>query len=99
MVNLQTEMPAQMDKTSTERGETVRSNRRVIGAPRVQAAASASAVREDRRPPSREQTEARQRAMSETRRPTKPLEAALAEKNPKTISVPDVAATDCGKSK
>ena len=99
MANLQTEMPAQMDKTNTERGETVRSTRRVIGAPRVQTAASASAAREDRRPPSREQIEARQRAMSETRRPTKSLDAALAEKNPKTVSVPDVAATDCGKNK
>ena len=97
MADLQTEMQAQVNKANTERGETVRSNRRVIGAPRVQTAVSAA--REDRRPPSREQTEARQRAMSETRRPTKSLEAALAEKNPKTVSVPDVAATDCGKNK
>lgn len=98
MAELQ-EMQTQMDETNTERGETVRSNRRVIGAPQVQTAATASAAREDRRPPSREQIEARQQAMSETRRPTKSLEVALAEKNPKTISVPDVPATVCGKNK
>jgi hypothetical protein len=97
MANLQAEMQAQIDRTSTERGETVRSARRVIGAPRVQA--TASAAREERRPPSREQIEARQRAMSETRRPTKSLDVSLAEENPKTISVPAVAATVCGKNK
>jgi len=99
MANLQAEMQAQIDRTNAERGETIRSTRRVIGAPRVQTPATASGAREDLRPASREQIEARQRAMSETRRPTKSLDVALAEKNPKTISVPDVAATVCGKNK
>lgn len=95
MANAQAEVQAHVDRTTTG---TVRSTGRAIGPPRVQTAA-ASAAREDRRPPSREEIEARQRAMSETRRPTKSLDASLAERNPKTISVPDVAATACGKNK
>jgi len=84
-----------MVEQSTDRAQPVKSARRTVGAPRVQHEAAAFSESADHRPRSRQEIQARQDAMRETRRPTKPIEEALAEKNPKTVAVPDVAPTHC----
>lgn len=76
-----------------ERNEVVKSTRRTLGAPKVQSALPARAL-DERRPPTREEIEARQKAMRETRRPTKSDEG-REKKNPRNISVPDVPPTTC----
>lgn len=97
MSDTRVEFEVQVDSRTTKLGETVKSTRRTVGAPRVQKDL-AVAAHADLRPRSREELEARQEAIALTRRPTKPLDVARAAKNPKTVTVPNMAQTVCGKS-